>query len=288
VNGDKEAGIQNSLEFATRCWDMQNKNFLLLLIIICFGCSRLSAQAPYQLSMPEDGILIGAGLPLLYYGYLSDSKVEPINQVDLEDIDRSQVNGFDRLATYYYSESKAHLSDILLYSCIASPLILLLTQDVQRDAGIIYSMYGEALLFGLSLPLITKGSISRFRPYVYNPDISETIKLTSDARKSFFSGHSSLAFTSMIFFATVFSRYHADAQAKNYVWGGAFLLASAVGYLRIASGSHYPSDVLIGAIAGSAAGYLIPKIHEVSERQSPDPFSREGTTAPLLTIGFSF
>jgi membrane-associated phospholipid phosphatase len=39
------------------------------------------------------------------------------------------------------------------------------------------------------------------------------------------------------------------------------LLAATVGTLRVLSGKHFPTDVLTGAVVGSALGWLIPELH---------------------------
>jgi len=43
------------------------------------------------------------------------------------------------------------------------------------------------------------------------------------------------------------------------VWGVGLTLAGTTGYLRIAADKHYASDVLIGAVLGSAAGLILPR-----------------------------
>jgi membrane-associated phospholipid phosphatase len=42
---------------------------------------------------------------------------------------------------------------------------------------------------------------------------------------------------------------------------GSLFLASVVGYLRYEAGEHFPTDIVAGAVAGSAIGYAIPWMH---------------------------
>ena len=113
--------------------------------------------------------------------------------------------------------------------------------------------------------LLTKGSIERFRPYAYNPDAPMVKKLTSDTRKSFFSGHTTTAFASAVFLSTVYSDYNPNSEWKPYIWAGSLFIASVVGYLRYEAGMHFPTDILAGAIVGSAIGYAIPWMHRVGK-----------------------
>ena len=43
-----------------------------------------------------------------------------------------------------------------------------------------------------------------------------------------------------------------------WVWGVGLTLATATAYLRIAGDRHYFTDVITGAVAGSAIGFAIP------------------------------
>jgi len=269
---------------------MMNRIQLYLIVIAVFSTSTdyLQAQSPYELSMPEDGIILGIGLPLLYFGYRLDQAVHPINPEEIKNLKQTEINGFDRYATYQYSENAANLSDTFVYICLASPVALLFSQDIRKDAGTIYSMYGQSLIYGLSLPLLSKGMVPRFRPFVYNPEVPDHVKLTKDARKSFFSGHTSIAFTSMIFFASIFSGYYPESQWKPYVWTGSILLASSVGYLRVAAGKHYPTDVLLGALVGSLIGSIIPKIHESNTTSIAYPPANMSYKKTFLNVSFVF
>lgn len=67
---------------------------------------------------------------------------------------------------------------------------------------------------------------------------------------SFFSGHSSAAFTS----AALMCRF------KKKICVPSIALASSVGILRITAGKHFLSDVIVGAYMGYANGTMIPTL----------------------------
>jgi membrane-associated phospholipid phosphatase len=45
------------------------------------------------------------------------------------------------------------------------------------------------------------------------------------------------------------------------VYAAAVAAGSGIGLTRILAGKHFPSDVLVGAAAGTASGLLIPWLH---------------------------
>lgn len=246
------------------------------------------AQSPYELSESTDGVLIGLGIPFAMFGFSVDLSVESLSEDEIGQIRREDVNKFDRFSTYFYSEKAAKWSDILVLTCITAPLTLLIPQKTQDDAGTILTMYAESILFATSLPSLSKGVFRRMRPFVYNPDVALEKKMSANAQKSFFSGHTSVAFTSMIFLSTVHSKYYPDSDWKPFIWGGAILLASTVGYLRIVAGSHFPSDVIVGALVGSAVGYLIPRIHETDMSNTILHINQAQSTRPIFSVRFAF
>jgi membrane-associated phospholipid phosphatase len=111
--------------------------------------------------------------------------------------------------------------------------------------------------------------VRRYRPYSYNTEIDDSIRTRPGAKFSFFSAHTSVSFASSVFLSVTFSKYNPESNLKPYIWGTSLLIASAVGYLRYASGDHFPTDIFIGAVVGSVIGYLIPLIHE-SENENKE------------------
>jgi membrane-associated phospholipid phosphatase len=171
------------------------------------------------------------------------------------------VNRFDRSATYRYSENIDKASDVMIYPVVAAPLALL-AGDCVHDSWETYSlMYAEAIALAAILPAYGKSTVERPRPYTYHPGVPMELKTTSDAKKSFFSRHASMAFASAVFLSVTYDDYYSDSDAGPYVWAGSLLAASAVAYTRYASGEHFPTDILAGAVVGSAVGFLIPWLH---------------------------
>jgi len=89
---------------------------------------------------------------------------------------------------------------------------------------------------------------------------------------SFYSGHTSLAFSLAAASGTV-------ATMRGYrfaplVWGTGMAIAATTGYLSIAADRHYLTDVIAGAVLGSAFGVGIPYLfHRPREETSHTSFS---------------
>lgn len=101
------------------------------------------------------------------------------------------------------------------------------------------SLSSELLAVGVTYGL--KYTVRRHRPYVTYPDIKTT---RTHKDPSFPSGHSTLAFA----FATNTMLY----GQKWYYTVPAYAWAAGVAWSRMHKGVHYPSDVLGGALVGTA------------------------------------
>jgi undecaprenyl-diphosphatase len=88
---------------------------------------------------------------------------------------------------------------------------------------------------------------------------------------SFFSGHTSLAFSMATAYSYLFARRHPDSPLVVPVWLGAHLLAGTTAVLRVEAGQHFWTDVLAGAAVGSAIGYLVPWLHTRRDDDIPLP-----------------
>ena len=70
-----------------------------------------------------------------------------------------------------------------------------------------------------------------------------------------------MAFAAASFATTTYFAYHPESPWKWAVAGSSFALAGTTALLRVASGNHFPSDVLSGAAIGSLIGWLVPSLH---------------------------
>jgi hypothetical protein len=247
----------------------------LLAAILLFKPDFLSAQSPYKISREKDSYILGAGIASTLTGYLVYHSVSSPAPEEINQLHKGSINWFDRSATYKYSEPADKTSDILVGIAAAAPLFLLMDQKIENDKYTIALMYLEVWSFIGGTSMLSKGTITRYRPYIYNPQVPADKKLNPDAKMSFFSNHTAAAFASAVFISTVYSDYNPSSKLMPYIWAGSLLAASTIGYFRYEAGMHYPTDIIAGAVIGSAIGYIIPWMHRTkNEGISVAPYSR--------------
>lgn len=242
------------------------KTFYIMLLCIFVMYNSVFASQDRESganSLPSFSFVLD--LPLLVFSsgagvwgaYLLSSKDIP------ETIpEKSDLYMWDRPFAGTYSKKMDLASDVLNTGLIVP--ILLTGSAFYNDeingsefAGAL-TMYVEALALQSGINLLVRSSQIWPRPYVYG---SEKKTMKGEAYGSFYSGHVSAMFTS-----AVFSTYFFDSVYPNsaYFWPvaiGSFSMASLMAVLRIGAGKHYPTDVVVGALAGTAISLSVIEIH---------------------------
>jgi membrane-associated phospholipid phosphatase len=225
------------------------------------GQEQSPKPTPYRTGWTTEGIIFGSALTVAFTASALDDNIPTLSLSEIYALDKNTINPIDRITAGNFSRTQSKISDVLVAGCISSPFLLMLDDGIRRDVNTISTMYLETVLFSTFTPSYGKGSVRRIRPYVYGNTASLADKQDSDSRRSFFSGHATWAFSTAVFFANVYLDYHPDSEYKNYIWGGAIGLASSVSILRVTSGAHFISDIIVGAAVGSTIGYVIPYLH---------------------------
>lgn len=140
----------------------------------------------------------------------------------------------------FMSESANALSTLIP----TAPMILGIVQRSKSNK--LKALYiAEAMALNAGFSLALKYSINRQRPFKVDPSL---VKLSSGGSPSFPSAHTSNAFAAATSLTLAYPKWYIALPA--YSW------ASIVGYSRIHTGVHYPSDVFIGALLGFSSAYL--------------------------------
>ena len=108
---------------------------------------------------------------------------------------------------------------------------------------------------------LVRHAMRRPRPYLYQVDTYPEERKFTEAIYSFYSGHTSSVFSVITALSYTFSLRHPDSPWRFAVWGSLLTLATAEPIFRVLSGDHFPTDVFIGAVIGTAFGLLVPAIH---------------------------
>ena len=124
-------------------------------------------------------------------------------------------------------------------------------------------MYAESYSLSWGLKNILKVSALRPRPYMYFETRDTDAFSDHDFEFSWPSGHSTSSFMSATFLTYTFCKYFPDSVWKIPVGAASYSVAVCTAVMRMASGNHFLTDVLTGAVLGSACGFLVPFSHSV-------------------------
>ncbi len=246
--------------------------FSLLFVVFYLNLFNTYAQSPdqqspYQLNTTNELIIYGVGLANGIAAFFPDGELQPLTESEINALNKEDINSFDRFAADNYSKDISKISDILVGTSLIYPALYFIDNGMRKDFTTITVMYTQTLLLSGLMPSWGKGLAGRIRPFVYNPNAPIDEKFSAESRRSFFSGHTTVAFSTMVFLSKVYSDYYPNSEYLPYIWGSSLLLASAVGFGRIEAGAHFPTDVIVGALVGSAIGYIIPELHKVTNNE---------------------
>lgn len=185
--------------------------------------------------------------------------------------DRVNVPAIDRFALGRRSAVAKNVSDMGVAAVLTLPL-LLDAIDV-RGAGGSWAGLGkdvvvlaEAVVVNGALNELVKLAVRRPRPLTYGAPAGSPVLTEPENYLSFYSSHTSTAFAAGMAYATTFSLRHPDSRARYLVYGGAIAAGGGIGVTRMLAGKHFPSDVLVGALAGTAIGIGVPLMHRRDRR----------------------
>ncbi len=192
--------------------------------------------------------------------------------------DKSNVNSFDRFFMVEYNSALDKAATAVDISLFLTPLIPSISGDGRL--GTVATMYLESFALSYAAKEILKRTTKRDRPYMYYPNPPEEKK--DDWSKSFPSGHTTLGFMTASFVSYTFSKMNPESKWRIPLTVSLYALATTTAALRILSGSHFMTDVIAGAILGSAIGFAVPYLHTFTKSGSiaASPFSL------IFTIGF--
>lgn len=238
---------------------------LLILAIVCGFLGRSYGQAltgdnfPYRLTYQTDLPIAIGGSGLFAVPMIMGTQATP----DSTYIHSWSIPEFEKSIIYNQDNVAKRVSDVLLYGMVGMAALStgLNTNFRWKNWRVLMAMYAEALLWQQGGTYAFKNFIARPRPYTYHPDFDYSTAGDYEIN-SFLSGHSSTSFMSAVFMAKTYADIHPNSQAKVGVWVLSLTGATMCAGFRVASGSHFITDVLAGSAYGAIVGYLIPVLHK--------------------------
>jgi undecaprenyl-diphosphatase len=214
------------------------------------------AQSIYTYDIKKDIAIGSLSIGLAISPFFVNNEPDRI-PVSLE---ANDVNAFDRLFMFSYNRPLDTISDYGVYGLLVLPAISVIGNVNDKSRLLTYGiMQIEAFLTTFGTINLVKRAVIRHRPYMHTDGLPGGKE--DDYYNSFPSGSTAYAFLGATFLSTTFSREYPESKWKLPVILGSYTLASGIASMRILSGSHFLSDVLIGAAIGSLYGWLIPVLH---------------------------
>ena len=237
---------------------------ILIVIVSSLVADQKKNNSPYSFSRSLDMKIAGLSGSLLLGSMLMSYESMDLN--DISSLDPNDISNFDSKAIDNWNLNSMKMSDLLLFSSIAAPGLLMLDKKIRNDYRSFSLIWAESIFLALGITNFTKVLVGRPRPYLYADNASNDYKLKKDNKKSFFSGHTSISAVSWFVMASMYDDYRPSDAISSYLWASAFLVPAYTAYCRYDAGKHFPSDLIAGYLVGGAVGVLVPKWHTKSSK----------------------
>lgn len=158
-------------------------------------------------------------------------------------------------------------SDVVVGALLAQPVLIdpILT-SARGSTDVAYQNWmisNESLALSLAAHSVAADIAGRERPFgrLCVGDEESSLECTRSGRyRSFYSGHTTMAFTSAGLYCNAHAAFpiYGSRAADLAGCGVAMAAATTVGILRIVADRHYATDVLLGGAIGMASGLFVP------------------------------
>ncbi len=172
--------------------------------------------------------------------------------------DPATLNQLDRHAVQYHNRSLQIVADVSMALIIATPIVL----DA-LDLGFSKPLFEDLMVLVETLSIdtgfqaATAMIVQRPRPLSYAGEPGLISR--GEGYVSFYAGHVATTFAAMsVVSQTLRLRY----GIRVWPWILTTALGTMMAIERIGSGDHFPTDVIVGAVAGLAIGITVPWLHE--------------------------
>ena len=246
---------------------MRWKKFFLCLVVLPVAVWTAEPAPHYDVSWSRDMPVTFLSAWTAFFGNYRYSQMERHEPGDYRDV--SELPPWDRPVAGRYSESADRVSDWAVVLGVA-PLAMAgysygVGDACGRDVAGFTLMFAQALALQSGINLMVRSLEFWPRPYIYAKDGAGARKAESargEAYGSFFSGHTSAAFTVAVFTGEWFTEFYPQSPYGGIVWALALSAAGVEGVLRVAAGKHFWSDVAAGALVGTGVSLAVIQVHK--------------------------
>jgi membrane-associated phospholipid phosphatase len=249
---------------------------------------RLPQNEHFTIDPVVDGLLVAGGITFseILGLILSTGEIKP---TQLQPGDADKLSSIDHVAvTQTINPNADSRSTFALYSAYAyvvADSVLTGVREGKRAFLVDAILYAESISITQAFTYATKIGVRRPRPIDYAMCGSGTTTggcSDTDLQLSFFSGHAST--TGSISATATYLAFMRSGARSPRPWitlGVGTLLTAFVSYERVRSGEHFPTDVIMGSLAGAGIGVLVPHLHRRAH------YHESTYCAPPVWIGYA-
>ena len=225
-----------------------------VVLVWLFAARPAAGQAPYRVTWRDAASVGAAGALALIPVALN----LPHGPPPCAPCDPASVPSIDRTALHNASAGAATASTVVLGGVVgAAAFASLHGLDPAQTRGNA-AVFLNSLAWTQATTEWLKVIVHRSRPVLYTADAAAAASQL-DNRKSFPSGHASLAFAAATAYLVMARREQLPHRTRNTIL--LYAGAVAVAALRVTGGKHFPTDVAGGAVLGSSIGWLTASVH---------------------------
>ncbi len=256
------------------------RELFAILLLACVASGAFGQDL--ELDPLGDSLALGGGLLL---AGASELLFQAKDVPDAGPQDVTKVNGFDRLAMFPYSKGLDVTSTVLEYAAAIAPVFfsLFLDLDQSATAGVIYL---ESMSYAFFAKNTLKCLFPRQRPWLYFGEASGPVP--EERNDSFPSGHATIAFAAATCGIFLFNAYFPDSPYLVPFAVADLTAAFLTSAFRVVSGMHFMTDVIVGAALGTAAGLLVPYLHQTSNESSGSQQSVKRLSPEIALLRIKF
>ncbi|HET6462473.1 MAG TPA: hypothetical protein VFH33_01630, partial [Candidatus Krumholzibacteria bacterium] len=116
------------------------KLVLVVVVVLTLGVSTAHADSPYDLNRSEEWVWMGLGVSMCAGGFFAAHKVDPLTPAQIQALDVTSINSFDRGTMNPYRDD--HAGDAMAFSSFLIPLAFLGNDDMREDVETLGAMWG--------------------------------------------------------------------------------------------------------------------------------------------------